>query len=305
MSQLFSPVTLRGLVLRNRTVVAPMCQYSAVEAWPATTTWSISDVSRSAASARSWSRRPPSPAMAASRTAIWGSGPTTTSPRSPVLLHSSSSTARCPRSSSLMPAARAPRNVRGMAAGVSGAPKRRLVERPLGPSSPSSRASWRGVSHPPRPGRKGTGRVARRAYGDAAKRALKAGSRSPRCTAPTATCSTSFLSPAGNSRTDAYGGSLENRMRFPARDRGDRTRGMAGRPAAFRPPILRRRGGGRLDHRGFRRLCARTEGAWRRCRRLLVGRLRRRAVSRSIRATRCPMPRRSGATRASRAWPWV
>ncbi len=29
MSQLFSPYTLRGLTLRNRTVVAPMCQYSA------------------------------------------------------------------------------------------------------------------------------------------------------------------------------------------------------------------------------------------------------------------------------------
>lgn len=29
MSQLFSPLTLRGLVLRNRTVVSPMCQYSA------------------------------------------------------------------------------------------------------------------------------------------------------------------------------------------------------------------------------------------------------------------------------------
>lgn len=29
MSELFSPLTLRGLTLRNRTVVAPMCQYSA------------------------------------------------------------------------------------------------------------------------------------------------------------------------------------------------------------------------------------------------------------------------------------
>ena len=30
MSKLFSPLTLRGLTLRNRTVVAPMCQYSAI-----------------------------------------------------------------------------------------------------------------------------------------------------------------------------------------------------------------------------------------------------------------------------------
>ena len=31
MSKLFSPLTLRGLTLRNRTVVSPMCQYSAVD----------------------------------------------------------------------------------------------------------------------------------------------------------------------------------------------------------------------------------------------------------------------------------
>ncbi|MCW5723303.1 MAG: NADH:flavin oxidoreductase/NADH oxidase, partial [Devosia sp.] len=29
MIKLFSPITLRDLTLRNRTVVAPMCQYSA------------------------------------------------------------------------------------------------------------------------------------------------------------------------------------------------------------------------------------------------------------------------------------
>ena len=34
MSQLFSPLTLRGLTLRNRTVVAPMCQYSAKGGMP-------------------------------------------------------------------------------------------------------------------------------------------------------------------------------------------------------------------------------------------------------------------------------
>lgn len=34
MSQLFSPLTLRGLTLRNRTVIAPMCQYSAKGGMP-------------------------------------------------------------------------------------------------------------------------------------------------------------------------------------------------------------------------------------------------------------------------------
>ena len=31
MSALFSPITLRGLTLANRIMVAPMCQYSAVD----------------------------------------------------------------------------------------------------------------------------------------------------------------------------------------------------------------------------------------------------------------------------------
>ena len=31
MSKLFSPITLRGLTLANRIMVAPMCQYSSVD----------------------------------------------------------------------------------------------------------------------------------------------------------------------------------------------------------------------------------------------------------------------------------
>src|SRR5262245_20229573 len=39
MSQLFSPFTLRGLTLRNRIVVSPMCQYSAEDG--ALTDWHL------------------------------------------------------------------------------------------------------------------------------------------------------------------------------------------------------------------------------------------------------------------------
>jgi hypothetical protein len=31
MSELFSPITLRDVTLRNRTVVAPMCMYSSID----------------------------------------------------------------------------------------------------------------------------------------------------------------------------------------------------------------------------------------------------------------------------------
>jgi 2,4-dienoyl-CoA reductase-like NADH-dependent reductase (Old Yellow Enzyme family) len=33
-SQLFSPLTLRGTTLRNRVFVSPMCQYSSVDGHP-------------------------------------------------------------------------------------------------------------------------------------------------------------------------------------------------------------------------------------------------------------------------------
>ena len=38
-SQLFSPITLAGIELRNRIIVAPMCQYSADEG--AATDWHL------------------------------------------------------------------------------------------------------------------------------------------------------------------------------------------------------------------------------------------------------------------------
>ena len=45
---LLSSLTIRGVTLRNRIVMSPMCQYSAEEAWPATGTWFISAAGRSA-----------------------------------------------------------------------------------------------------------------------------------------------------------------------------------------------------------------------------------------------------------------
>lgn len=44
MSALFSPITLRGLTLRNRTVVAPMCQYSAKDGFA--TDWHLVHLGR-------------------------------------------------------------------------------------------------------------------------------------------------------------------------------------------------------------------------------------------------------------------
>ena len=101
------------------------------------------------------------------------------------------------------------------------------------------------------------------------------------CTAPTAICCTQFVSPLSNHRKDDYGGSLENRMRFPLevaravrvvvprsdrarrahhrhglggrRARGGRCGGLRCRPQGCRPRLHlrvgRRRGAARQDRR--------------------------------------------------------
>ena len=56
---------------------------------------------------------------------------------------------------------------------------------------------------------------AARAYGEAARRAREAGARVVEIHGATWYLCQQFFSPASNKRTDAYGGSLEKRMRFP------------------------------------------------------------------------------------------
>ena len=49
MAALFSPLTQRGVTLRNRVVVSPMCQYSCADGWRPTGIWCIWARARSAA----------------------------------------------------------------------------------------------------------------------------------------------------------------------------------------------------------------------------------------------------------------
>ena len=69
-----------------------------------------------------------------------------------------------------------------------------------------------------------------------------------------------FLSPLTNQRDDEYGGSFENRMRFPlavARRVRERWPDDA---AGLRPHLRHRLGGGRMDARGLDRVLAAAEG---------------------------------------------
>ena len=69
------------------------------------------------------------------------------------------------------------------------------------------------------------------------------------CTAPTAICFASFISPLTNRRSDEYGGTLENRLRFPLeRVHGD-ARSLAGAQADVGAHLGDRLGGGRAHRR--------------------------------------------------------
>ena len=89
----------------------------------------------------------------------------------------------------------------------------------------------------------GRGHSARAARARARRRA----STWSRCTRRTATCSTSSCSPLSNRRTDDYGGSLENRMRFPlevARAVRERVARRTSRSSIASPPPTGRKAAG-------------------------------------------------------------
>ena len=81
-----------------------------------------------------------------------------------------------------------------------------------------------------------------------------------------------FLSPLSNHRTDAYGGSLENRARLLLRVVDAVRGGVAGGTAAVRAHLRHRLGRGRLDGGRLGGAGAAAEGAWRGPGGLLLGR---------------------------------
>ena len=81
-----------------------------------------------------------------------------------------------------------------------------------------------------------------------------------------------FLSPLSNHRTDAYGGSFDNRVRFLTRMRGGGAAGAARQVPAVRAHLGDRLDRGRLGRRAVGRTGAPAERPRRRRDRLLVGR---------------------------------
>ena len=217
MSQLFSPFTLRGLTLRNRTVVAPMCQYSARHG--VANDWHFVHLGRFAIGGFGLvileaTGVTPEGRISYGDLGLWNDEQIAPLAHIVDFLH-----AKVPRraSSSPMPAARPRPRSPGARASMKPKPKS-----PRSPSSPGRRSPRAPSSIPttapgyttPREMTLDDIAATVQAFADAARRADAAGFDVVEIHAAHGYLINQFLSPIANHRTDAYGGSRENRMRF-------------------------------------------------------------------------------------------
>ena len=209
MSHLFSPLVIRGVTLRNRVAVSPMCQYSSTDGFA--TDWHLVHLGSRAVGGASL--------VIAESTAVTPEG--RISPHDLGLWSDAH----------IEPLARAMRFVeaQGAVAGVqlSHAGRKASVRRPWeggGPLAPEA-GGWRPVVAPsalafadgyPVPHALDVAEIADivRGFASAARRAEQAGCRVIELHAAHGYLLDQFLSPLANRRTDAYGGSFENRTRI-------------------------------------------------------------------------------------------
>ena len=210
MSALFSPVTLRGLTLRNRIVVSPMCQYSSERG--EANDWHMIHLGHLALSGAGL--------LFTEATAVEAEGRIT--PRDLGLYDDATEAALQPVIAAVrrhsrvalgMQLAHAGRKASSRAPWEGG----QLVPAAEGgwrPHAPSALAHKEGEAPPAALDAAGLARL-RRAFAEAARRAARLGFDAVEIHAAHGYLLHEFLSPISNRRADAYGGSLKNRMRFP------------------------------------------------------------------------------------------
>jgi NADPH2 dehydrogenase len=209
-SQLFTPIALRGLTLPNRIAVAPMCQYSAEEG--SATDWHILHLGSLSLSGAGLLMIEATGVEAAGRITPGCLG-----------LYSDAN------ESALAPALAACRRWGNMPIGIqlAHAGRKASVDVPWRGGKPlkAGEGAWQTVSasavpfdegwHTPQAlDRAGMARV-KDAFLQAARRAQRLGIDLIELHSAHGYLMHQFLSPLSNRRTDEYGGSLENRMRFP------------------------------------------------------------------------------------------
>jgi len=204
-SHLFSPIRLRGLELANRIVVAPMCQYSAENG--NMTDWHFVHLGQFAVSGASLVFVEATGVEAAGRISPGCTG-----------LYSDSNEAAMTRVVNFF---RDYGNARiGIQLAHAGRKASTAVPWNNGDSdrwqtfAPSARAYAEGAQIPEALDHAGLTRI-KQAFVDAALRALRIGFDAIELHSAHGYLLHEFLSPLSNHRNDEYGGSLENRMRFP------------------------------------------------------------------------------------------
>ena len=252
MPNLFDPLTLGPVTLPNRVVVAPMCQYSADDG--SATDWHLQHLMQ-LAMARRRARHGGGHRRGAHGRITHGclglytdANETALAARARRRAQGRASPARASASRSPMPAARPPPSAPwegGRALGrPTRTPGRRSAPRPI-PFAPD----W----HTPAAlDAAGLERV-KAAFVQAAQRAVRIGFEVDRAARRPRLPAAQFTSPLSNTRTDAYGGSLESRMRFPLEVAQAGARRGAEPVGARRPHHGQRLGRGRLDARRCRR----------------------------------------------------
>ena len=204
---LFQPLTLRGLTLANRVVVAPMCQYSAVDG--VAQDWHMQHYGSLAASG---------PGMIViEATGVSPEG--RISPRC-LGLHDETTEAAFAR---LVPALKSFGNS-AIAVQLGHAGRKGGAAPPWAGGGPA-KDGWQTLSASdiafdtgwPAPKAATADDLTRlkQCFADAAKRALRVGFDAIELHSAHGYLLHQFLSPLSNRRTDSYGGSLDNRMRFP------------------------------------------------------------------------------------------
>jgi 2,4-dienoyl-CoA reductase-like NADH-dependent reductase (Old Yellow Enzyme family) len=210
MSQLFSPLSLRGLTLRNRVVVSPMCQYSSDGG--RATPWHLLHLGSLALSGAGM--------LCTEATAVEPDG--RISPEDLGLWDDATEAALQPVIAAIRAHSRIPVTMQLAHAGRKAsthAPWRGGQQIAVGDGGWSTHAP---SALPQRPGEAppvpldaaGLARV-RDAFADSARRADRLGIDAIEVHAAHGYLLHEFLSPIANQRSDHHGGSLANRMRFP------------------------------------------------------------------------------------------
>ena len=214
MSQLFTPAKFRDITLRNRICVSPMCQYSSDDGMP--TDWHLVHLGSRAVGGAALVMVEATAVSPEGRISPWDSG----------IWSDAHARAFAPITRFIKEHGACPAIQLAHAGRKASTDRPWLGGKPLGPE----RGSWQPIGPSPIPFDKPyqTPRQMSIAdidavtaqFVDAAQRSLDAGFDVVELHMAHGYLLHEFLSPLSNQRSDDFGGSIENRMRFPLRLRG-------------------------------------------------------------------------------------